>query len=465
VVEVDEHGPASSAAQALDGTARGPLSGCHGARPPALFFLDPLFALCTQDIAMKLQQLFLASIACAAPASATDLFVGSPNTVFAQSSPPGGAFQTIGACGGVITGMAAEGGELYLASGDGLLYRHRQDTQQSEIWSSVPNDSPLALAIRGHELLIATTNAHVYALDRSRGVYLRQWDTPVPVTTVFADRGEAFAGTDFGAVMRLENDGSVSFLGTCGSTIQAIAASSTELFLGSAGAFIWRADRSTGFVTTSFQVAEDPTGLVYDQGVLYVAFGSGVVARHDAQTGASLGSQDWGNPISALTLGAAPAGVGYCYGDAAVCPCGVGDTFGGCPHHVGIGARLITYGTASVGADDLELSVLDVPRTTIGRFYMGASQAQVPFGNGLLCAGAGGYGQFRYPVQQALSSGVLGAFRFGPGIVGHSQQHFGALGVIQPGSTWRFQAWFRDAQNPCGGGFNTSNGTSVTFQP
>ena len=82
-----------------------------------------------------------------------------------------------------------------------------------------------------------------------------------------------------------------------------------------------------------------------------------------------------------------------------------------------------------------------------------------------MCAGAGGYGQFRFPVQHAQSSQWLGSFRFGPDLVAHSAQHFGPLGTIQPGSTWRFQAWFRDAQNPCGHGFDTSNATSVTFQP
>jgi len=109
--------------------------------------------------------------------------------------------------------------------------------------------------------------------------------------------------------------------------------------------------------------------------------------------------------------------------------------------------------------------VLDLPPTTLGRFYMGAAVAQVPFGNGLLCAGSGGYGQFRFPVQHAQSSGFFGAFRFGPAIVEHSQQHFGPLGVIQPGASRHFQAWFRDALNPCGGGFNTSNATTVTFLP
>jgi hypothetical protein len=190
-----------------------------------------------------------------------------------------------------------------------------------------------------------------------------------------------------------------------------------------------------------------------------------MVRAYDAASGVALAAQSWGFPISAIALGAASAGDAYCFGDSVLCPCGVGDPFGGCPSHIGVGARLLTYGSASVAADDLELAVLDLPPTTLGRFYMGASVAQVPFGNGLLCAGAGGYGQFRFPVQAAHASAGRGSFRFGPAIVAHSHANFGLLGAIQPGSTWRFQAWFRDAQNPCGGGFNTSNASSVTFQP
>ncbi len=414
---------------------------------------------------MKLQHLLLAVCASAAPAAATDLYVGSLNTSFAHSSPPGGPFQILGACGGQVAALAAEGGELYLASSFESIYRYRHDTQFTELWAILPGETPTGIAIRGHELLVATGSSRVVALDRSLGTVLREWSTPIAPTTLAVDRGQLFAGTSFGAVMRLEGDGGVSFLGTCGSSIAGIAASATELFLGSAGALVWRVDRSSGLVTSSFPVAEDPTGIAQDQGLLYVSSGSGLVRTYAAANGALLATQNWGNPVSALALGRASAGDAYCLGDPALCPCGFGDLFGGCPSNVGVGARLVTYGSASFAADDLELAVLDIPPATLGRFYMGASLVQVPFGNGLLCAGAGGYGQFRFPVQSAHSNGFFRAFRFGPGIVAHSQQNFGTLGTIQPGSTWRFQAWYRDALNPCGGGFNTSNATSVTFQP
>lgn len=418
---------------------------------------------------MKLHHLVLSAAACLAviggtDARASDLYVGSLNTVFASGPLPGGALQDLGACGGQVAALAAEGDELYLAATFDLLYRYRRDTQQSEVWTSVGNEQITGLALRGHELYVATASSKVMVFDRSRGVWLRQWDLPLAATTLHVDRGHLYAGTNFGAVMEIAADGNVTFLGSCGSLIRGIASSATELFLASSG-FIWRVDRATGFVTTAIPVAQEPTGVVHDQGVLHVGADNGVVYTYDAATGQAIGAQIWGNPINAMTRGGDSAGAGYCYGDSSVCPCGVGDPFGGCPHYVGIGARLVTYGSPSVAADDFELAVLDLPTTTVGRFYMGGGITQVPFGNGLLCAGSGGYGQFRFPVQHPQSSGFFGAFRFGPGIVAHSHQQFGPLGAIQPGSTWQFQAWFRDVQNPCGGRFNTSNATSVTFQP
>lgn len=404
----------------------------------------------------------------AAPATAADLFVGSPNTSFAKASPAPATFTTIGACGGPVAGLAGEGGELFIASTFERIYRYRHDLQFSETWGTVSGAQLVGAALRGHEVLVATTDSQVVAFDRSRGTELRRWNTPFPITTLFADRGEALAGTNFGVVMRLEDDLSVGFLGGCGSAILAMAASETEFFLGSAGGTVWRVDRATGFVTSSFTVLDDPTGLAFDQGNLFVGTPSGNVYTYSAASETLTATRAWGNPVSSVVMGAPSAGTAYCFSDSSICPCGASDwqgEVGGCPSFLGIGARLLTYGTASVSGDDLELAVLDLPPTTLGRFYMGGAAAQVPFGNGLLCAGSGGYGQFRFPAQPALSSGFYGAFRFGPGIAAHSQQFFGGLGVIQPGSTWRFQAWFRDVQNPCGGGFNTSNATSVTFQP
>lgn len=402
----------------------------------------------------------------AAPAAAADLYVGSPNTAFASVATPGGTFQTLGACGGEIAALAADSGDLYLAATTGQLYHYRSQGQFAQFWLTVPGAAPTGLAIRGHEVSVATQTGRVVSYDRAFGTVLREWNSGLPATTLAADRGDLFQGTEFGAVLRLDDGGGFSFLGSCGASVRGIAASANELYLASVGATVWRIDRTTGGVIGSFPIAAEPTGVAYDGGVLYVSSDDGIVRTYSPSTGAAIGSHTWGFPISALTRGSDPAGNAYCFGEFGVCPCGSGDLFGGCPSYLGIGARLESYGSASVASDDFELAVVSLPPTTIGRFYMGASVVQVPFGNGLLCAGAGGYGQFRFPVQHAgPSADSFGAFRFGPGIVAHSQANFGALGAIHPGSTWRFQAWFRDVQNSCGGGFNTSSALSVTFQP
>ena len=153
-------------------------------------------------------------------------------------------------------------------------------------------------------------------------------------------------------------------------------------------------------------------------------------------------------------------GVPYCYGSAGACPCGNDDGEAGCAHSEGIGGLLSGSGTASVLADDLVLSGTNLPATKNGRFYMGAAAPQVPFGDGLFCAGSGGYGVKRFPL---FNSGPNGTAELAD-IVAHSQK-WAAQNQIVPGFTWNFQIWFRDPQGPCGGTINTSNAYSVTFLP
>jgi len=95
---------------------------------------------------------------------------------------------------------------------------------------------------------------------------------------------------------------------------------------------------------------------------------------------------------------------------------------------------------------------------------MGAGVINVPFGDGKLCAGAGGYGNFRFlPLRKTTSAGVLA---LGPGIGWHAHEHFGATGQVSAGFTWNFQIWYRDGNgSPCGGNFNLSNVYATTFTP
>ena len=155
------------------------------------------------------------------------------------------------------------------------------------------------------------------------------------------------------------------------------------------------------------------------------------------------------------------SGLPYCFGDGtgAACPCGnPGEAGEGCAHSKGHGALLWSTGTPRVFADDLVLRAVELPvGGGIGLFYMGSQTAGgglgLPFMDGLRCAG----GQVvRFPAQKASSHHD------------HLEQRLlvsGSGGLIQPGTTWNFQSWFRDPTGPCGTGANLSNALAVTFTP
>jgi len=122
-----------------------------------------------------------------------------------------------------------------------------------------------------------------------------------------------------------------------------------------------------------------------------------------------------------------------------------------------MGALLTGTGSAGVTADDLVLLAERMPTGQNGLFWMGAGRLDILFGDGRLCVGSGGVGAFRFPVQ---TSGHRGAFVLGPGIVAQASSL-----TISAGSTWNFQAWYRDPLGPCGYGLNLTNALAVTWAP
>jgi len=156
----------------------------------------------------------------------------------------------------------------------------------------------------------------------------------------------------------------------------------------------------------------------------------------------------------------------YCFGGAALtpCPCGNDGAPGrGCANSASADGALLSFsGSTIVGNDDLVLTVTEAPVNTFGVIYVGGSQTVVPFGDGLRCVDPGPPGALlRFPVQ---FTGASGSFSAGPGIIADSAAILGS-GGITAGSTWNFQAYFRDSfSGPCGSGFNFSNALSVTFE-
>jgi len=115
-------------------------------------------------------------------------------------------------------------------------------------------------------------------------------------------------------------------------------------------------------------------------------------------------------------------------------------------------ATLSSPNVASVAANDLTLTAINVPANQNGLFFYGLGQTQAPLGNGFLCVSG--------------TTGRLPAVNSGPaGILTHMVDYTmppSPATQILPGSTWNFQAWFRD---PAGGGafFNFQSLESIHF--
>jgi len=148
----------------------------------------------------------------------------------------------------------------------------------------------------------------------------------------------------------------------------------------------------------------------------------------------------------------------YCFCTSG--PCGNHDPTAGCANSSGNGARLDPLsGSNDVTADDLVLAISNMPPNAFGLIFKGRTQIAPFFNDGLRCVGqvAG-----RYPVTQADGSGTLTE---GPGLVDHFSTHPSQSTHITPGTTWKFQGWYRNNSGPCGNGSNLTNGLSVTFAP
>ena len=114
-------------------------------------------------------------------------------------------------------------------------------------------------------------------------------------------------------------------------------------------------------------------------------------------------------------------------------------------------ASISAAGSAVVAAANFTLSATPVPNQP-GLFYYGPNQSQLSFGNGFRC------------VSGTLSR--LGIVNAAANTMSHMVDFANpptAAGLITAGSTWNFQAWYRD---PTGGGafFNLSDGLEVLFQ-
>jgi len=129
------------------------------------------------------------------------------------------------------------------------------------------------------------------------------------------------------------------------------------------------------------------------------------------------------------------------------------------PNSTGFPTELSSSGTLGVAANDFTLEAAHAVPGQFGLFFYGAAPLEIPFGNGYLCAGAGGAGLFRLNPPQ-LASGAGAASR----LVDFTAPPAGSgAGRIDPGSTWYFQFWHRDPG--VGASFNLSGGLGALFCP
>ncbi len=168
-----------------------------------------------------------------------------------------------------------------------------------------------------------------------------------------------------------------------------------------------------------------------------------------------------GDVSSSVTVRIVAPPTAYCLGEPADCPCSnPGGPGAGCQNSTGLGAILSYSGSTSYVADDLVLQATQLPPSAFGIFIVGGGATSGPFGDGLLCVAPGPSGLHRFsPPNQANASGAMSR---GPGLIAYTNG-FPAGQEIQIGTTYYFQAWYRNPTGPCGSGWNMTSAISVIF--
>ena len=144
----------------------------------------------------------------------------------------------------------------------------------------------------------------------------------------------------------------------------------------------------------------------------------------------------------------------------ALCDCGTTRYCVGAWNSAGFGARIGALGSTSVAANDLVLTVEGGPPGKVGVFFFGPQATQVPLGDGQLCVAGGAVGIRRLAPPVLLDA--LGSATRALDLTSLPQAP--DPGAITPGSSWRFQFWYRD---PAWGttGSNLSDGLLGVFCP
>ncbi len=162
---------------------------------------------------------------------------------------------------------------------------------------------------------------------------------------------------------------------------------------------------------------------------------------------------DAGDPASPLDPDGTRADMGAYPLDASwppptnYCVAGVNST--------GVEASILSSGSWSLASNDFALLAKGCPANVFGLFFQGASAAEIPLFDGVLCIAAP---QYRLGVLSTSGSGEASS-PYDSSMPGN--------GAPSPtaGSTWRYQFWYRDPSAHGGSGANLTDGLAVTFIP
>ncbi len=387
------------------------------------------------------------------------LLVGGPDSWIRRAQPVSPEFEVVGASGGSVVSMAALGTTTYIGDRSGIVYMHTPATGVNYAFDSGTDARALGLA--GSKVFVGGTSGALERYDAPSGTLESVWRAPGAIRALVVSGTDLVAGLASGEVVRapLLGTGTFTVVADCGCDIAAMALDGGDLIVADTGGTIRRISATTQQVTTTFRVAPSCTALGLHLGQLLVATADRRIVRADRFDGTLHDVLAMGSDITAIavTEGVLPA-MTYCYGHG--CPCGNDDGLAGCANSRGRGAKLAAAGSTSASADDFVLLVTHAPANAPAILVMGSHVGWTTLGDGLLCIGDHGLTR-RFGASGANGLGTL----IFTDLVAYAGAHFGLGAQLGPGTSWRFQVWYRDSNGPCGSGFNTTNSAEVTFTP
>jgi hypothetical protein len=146
-------------------------------------------------------------------------------------------------------------------------------------------------------------------------------------------------------------------------------------------------------------------------------------------------------------------------GDGVLDECSTANYCTANPNTTGNGAVMSLSGSPVILDNDFTMTASLMPMGELGYFLMASSQGFLPGAGGTagnLCLGFPVYRFNKAPKGQVLNSGSGGAFSFSPDLNNLPQRV-----VFVPGSSWFFQAWFRDSAASTS---NFTDGIEVMFR-